>query len=193
MPATLKVTDMKPSITKDAGGDRRRPLDERRRYTMRRASARRFLIPFSSTGEREEVLDSVQLAECTGHDELQVVEVLAGSRLRQRDHVEREEPTPRGKRDRRNVAHEEEDGIEIDLPADRFVLKPVGCSQAVPSAFALLLGSAFAFVLGLGDVLHLGDDHPLHLLWRGEALVWVPVLVHVFFLSVAFATAHMMP
>ena len=36
----------------NAGGDRRRPLDERCRYTMRRASARRFLIPFSSPSAR---------------------------------------------------------------------------------------------------------------------------------------------
>ena len=38
--------------TENAGGDRRRPLDERCRYTMRRASARRFLIPFSSPSAR---------------------------------------------------------------------------------------------------------------------------------------------
>ena len=38
-----------------------------------------------------------------------------------------------------------------------------------------------------------GGDHPLHLLRRREALIRFPVLAHVFFLSVDFATAHMMP
>ena len=52
MPATLKVTDIKPSITKDAGGDRHHQPDESRRYEMRRESERRFLIPFSSPSAR---------------------------------------------------------------------------------------------------------------------------------------------
>ena len=142
--------------TENAGGDRRRPLDERCRYTMRRASARRFLIPFSSPSAR----------------------VTMNSRSSKSSRV---------------LAHEEEDRGPVNLAADRLVLNPVGRAQAVPSAFALLLGSAFAFALGLGDALHLGGDHPLHLLWRGEALVWVPVLVHLLFLSVACATPHMMP
>jgi len=146
-----------------------------------------------TAGEREEVLDPVQLAEGAGHEELHVIEVLAIPCVGQRDHVEREEPAPRGERNRRHVAHEGEDCIEVDPAADRLVMNPVGRAETVSPTFALLLGSVFAFVLGLGEVLHLGGDHPLHLLWRGEALVWFPVLAHVYFLSVAFATAHMMP
>ena len=146
-----------------------------------------------TAGEREEILDSVQFAERTGHEELHVIEILAVSCIGQRHHVEREESAPRGERNRRHVANEGEDGIEVDPAADRLALKPVGRAETVSSAFALLLGSVFAFALGLGDVLHLGGDHPLHLLRRREALIRIPALAHVFFLSVAFATAHMMP
>lgn len=142
--------------------------------------------------KRGEFLE-VQFAEGTGHEKLHVVEVLAVSCVGQRDHVEREESAPRGECNRRDIAHEGEDCIEVDPTADRLVLNPVGRAETVATAFALLLGSVFAFAPGLGDVLHLGGDHPLHLLWRGEALVWFPVLAHVYFLSVAFATAHMMP
>jgi hypothetical protein len=57
----------------------------------------------------------------------------------------------------------------------------------------LFLAPAIPRVFDLGEVLHLGSDHSRHLLRRREALIRVPVLAHVFFLSVAFATAHMMP
>ena len=163
-----------------ADGDRHRPpMDE---------------PPLRETaGEREEVLDPVQFAEGTGHEELHVVEVLAVSCFGQRDHVEREESAPRGERNRRHVAHEGEDGIEVDPAADRLALKPVGRSQPVSPALTFLLDPAIPRVFGLGEVLHLGGDHPLHLLRRREALIRFPVLAHVYFLSVAFATAHMMP
>ena len=163
-----------------ADGDRHRPpMDE---------------PPLHATaGEREEVLDPVQFAERTGHEELHVIEVLAVSCVGQRDHVEREESAPRGERNRRHVAHEGEDCIEVAPTGDRLALKPVGRSQPVSPALTFLLDPAIPRVFDLGEVLHLGGDHPLHLLRRREALIRFPVLAHVFFLSVAFATAHMMP
>ena len=79
-----------------------------------------------AAGEGEQVLHAVQLAERTGHEELEVVEVLPAARVGKGYHVEGEEPPPRAERDRRHVAHQGEDGVEVDLASDLPVLKPVG-------------------------------------------------------------------
>ena len=146
-----------------------------------------------AASEREEVLDAVQLAERTRHEKLEVVEVLAAARVGKGDHVKGEEPPPSVERNRRHVAHQGKDGVEVDFASDLLVLKPVGRTQPVAPAFAFLLCSALPFALCLGNALHLCDDHPLHLLRRGEAMAGIPVAVHLPSLSAAFATPHIMP
>ena len=145
-----------------------------------------------AAGKGEKILNAVQLAECAGHEELEVIEVFTATRIGKGNHVEREQPSPRGERNRRHIAHLGEYGVKIDLVPDQPVPKPVGRAEAVPAAFSLLLGIAFVRTLGFGEASHLGGDHPLDLLGGWEAAVVVPVVAHVLFLSVAFATLHIM-